>query len=126
MNSNPTTDYASIDYSIFHTLENDVADSDPEVMVELIDIFIHDSADRLDGIDKAIEQADYRKIEISAHSLRSSSATFGALILSDICFRMEQSARARQREGIVEALATIREEFAQVSQLLSTERSKWI
>jgi HPt (histidine-containing phosphotransfer) domain-containing protein len=126
MNSVSATTHTSIEYDILHALEDDVADYDPEIMLELIDIFLQDSAEHLVGIGRAIEGGDYRKIEISAHSLRSSSATFGALILSNFCMRLEKCARTSQNECIVETLAEARQEFALVEAILRVQRVKWV
>jgi len=115
-----------IDRSILRILEEDVADNDPDVMLELIDIFIHDSRWHLQEIAKVLEQQEFRKIEISAHSLKSSSATFGAMALAGLSARLEQLARDKKMEGIVELLYTAREEFARVEEILMTERTKWV
>ena len=124
--TNHNLDIASIDHSMLHILEEDVADNDPDIMLELIDIFIHDSANNIGGIAQAIEQKEFRKLEISAHSLKSSSATFGAMALSGLCAQIEQMARAKIVEGAGELLDTVRGEFARVEAALSVEREKWV
>lgn len=126
MNSVSATTHTSIEYDILRALEDDVADHDPEIMLELIDIFLQDSAEHLVGIGHAIADGDYRKIEISAHSLKSSSATFGALVLSNFCMRLEKCARTSQNECIVEMLAEARQEFAFVEAILRLQRVKWV
>jgi len=44
---------------------------------------------------KAIAEKDPEKIEFAAHSLKSSSASLGAISLSSFCLELEQSGRAK-------------------------------
>ena len=120
------SDFLPIDRSILRILEEDVADSDPEIMLELIDIFIRDSGWHVHEIAKDLEQLEFRKIEIGAHSIKSSSATFGAMALSALSAQIEQLARAKQSEGMAEILHSARAEFARVEAVLVTEREKWV
>lgn len=118
--------YPAIDVSILKILQEDVADNEPDVMLELIDIYIHDSGEHISGIAHWLVSEDFRQIEISAHSLKSSSATFGAMPLSRMCAQMEQAAKARQADRVREILAEVESEFAQVRAGLLVERAKWV
>ncbi|MBI3957860.1 MAG: Hpt domain-containing protein [Chloroflexi bacterium] len=123
--TSPGSDFAPIDRSILHILEEDVADNDPDIMLEFINIYLHDSEEHIDEIAKQMGSKEYRKIEISAHSLKSSSATFGAMALSALSDQIEQLARARKSDGIAEILHSVRAEFARVKAALVVEREKW-
>jgi len=125
MNSVSIAGHSPIDFDILRALEQDVADDDPNVMLELTDIFLEDSQEHFEGIVHAIEEGDYRKIEISGHSLKSSAATFGALVMADFCRRLEMCARNWQNEGIVENLEAARIEFASVQSALLAQRIEW-
>lgn len=114
-----------IDFDILRTLEKDVADDDPNVMLELTEIFLEDSLEHLDGIGYALTEGDYRKIEISGHSLKSSAATFGALVLADFCRQLETYARTRQDQGIVESQEAAQSEFSRVQTALLEKRIEW-
>ncbi|MFZ1752769.1 MAG: Hpt domain-containing protein [Caldilineaceae bacterium] len=114
-----------LDQSVLATLAEDVADNDPDIMLELIDIFMHDSEEHLEGIRLAMDRGDYRHIEISAHSLKSSAATFGAMAFSELCFRLEQCAHSRQTDRFPEVVAAMRQELTSVNQALADERAKW-
>lgn len=125
MNSVSTAGRSPIDIDILRALEQDVADNDPNVMIELTDIFLEDSQEHFEGIVHALTEGDYHKIEISGHSLKSSAATFGALVLADFCRRLELSARNWQNEGIVENLEAARLEFASVQTALLAQQIEW-
>ncbi len=125
MNSVSIAGRSPIDFDILRALEQDVADDDPSVMLELTDIFLEDSQEHFEGIGPALAEGDYRKIEISGHSLKSSAATFGALVLADFCRRLEMCARNWQNEGIVENLEAAQLEFASVQAALLERRIEW-
>lgn len=125
MNSVSIAGHSPIDFDILRALEQDVADDDPNVMLELTDIFLEDSQEHFEGIGPALAEGDYRKIEISGHSLKSSAATFGALVLADFCRRLEMCARNWQNEGIIENLEAARLEFASVQAALLERRIEW-
>ncbi len=123
--TNHSSDFAPIDRSILHILEQDVADNDPDIMLEFINIYLYDSEGHIADIARHLDPPEFRKIEISAHSLKSSSATFGATALSALSSQIEQLARARESGGIAEILRAIRDEFARVAAVLILEREKW-
>jgi HPt (histidine-containing phosphotransfer) domain-containing protein len=125
MNSVSKAGNSPIDFDILRELERDVADDDPNVMLELTEIFLEDSLKHFEGVGHALAEGDYRKMEISGHSVKSSAATFGALVLADLCRQLEMCARTRQNEGIVENLAAARLEFARVQRALLEKRIEW-
>lgn len=130
MNSDSKTSYnpmdGAIDRAILQTLQEDAADNDPEIILELLDIYIHDSADHLSQIVQAVPEEEYRTIELSAHSLKSSSATFGATNLSALFAEMEQLARSKTTDGIDGLLKAASSEFVRVRDELLVERKRWV
>ncbi len=120
------SNFVPIDRSILRILEKDVADNAPDIMLELIDIFIRDGGWHIHEMAKGLERQEFRKIEISAHSIKSSSATFGAMALSALSAQIEQLARAKKSEGMAEIMHSARDEFARVEAVLVVEREKWI
>lgn len=119
------SNFSPIDHSVLRRLEEDVADGNPEIMLELIDIFLLDSGRHIDEIARDWEKREFRKIEMAAHSIKSSSATFGAMALSALSAQTEQLAHARQSEGMAEMLRSLHAEFARAEAVLVVEREKW-
>lgn len=118
--------HSPIEYTVLYALAEDVADHDPEIMLELIDIFVNDSTDHLRKMSTEIESQEFRTLEISAHSLKSSSATFGALALSELSGQIERMARSKTPNGIAPLLESARAEFKLVAAVLATERKRWV
>lgn len=113
-----------IDFAVLEELEESVADGIPEIMVELFDTYLEDSHGHLQKIATAIADKDKRQLELSAHSLKSSSATFGANSLSRLFARIESLAREGQIEESRVLFERARQEFERVEQALREERKK--
>lgn len=116
---------AQIDRAALRILAEEAADNDPEIMLELIDIYVEDTAEHLARIGRAIPEKDFPQIRLSAHSVKSSSATFGARNLSSYCERMETCARSEDMPCIEEALASSNAEYVHIRRFLLEERERW-
>jgi len=79
-------------------------DEDPNAILDLIDTFLVESANQYEEMHAALAAGDWVKLHRMAHSLKSSSATFGAMRLSQISAFMEQVARAQCQEADCAAL----------------------
>lgn len=83
---------SGIDWPTLSALEEDLGDA--EFVAETVTIFLDELPGRtsavLDGIDRGSPQ-DFRE---AAHSLKSSSAMLGALLLAELCAQLEQLAAA--------------------------------
>lgn len=66
---------------------------DPELVAELIELFIDDAGRRVQGIVAALEQGDVESIARAAHALKSASANLGAFAFSAACRELETLAR---------------------------------
>ncbi len=95
---------------------------DPGLLVEVIGMFLEDAPARLRELQLGFETKDIRLLERAAHSLKSASANVGATGLSDLCKRMEESARQRRSEGIAELLTESTRIWAEVEVALRSIR----
>lgn len=68
-------------------------DGDGAFLTEVIASFLRDARRLAEEIARAAEGLDSGALDRSAHTLKSSSATVGALRLSELCARLEQCGR---------------------------------
>ena len=78
-----------IDYNVLSELVV-MLGNDLEFASGLIKDFLEDGAELMHNIRSAQEEGDASELERAAHTLKSSSATFGALSISDICKDLEE------------------------------------
>ena len=96
----------------------------PDLLSDLIETYFA-SADRLlDSLRQAVGTADAPLVMRSAHSLKSSSANLGALVLAECFKEMEILGRNDTLAGAAELLERIEAEYAGVCQALSAIRQE--
>ena len=86
----------------------------PEVMVELLEIFIDDSQKLLRTAREALEKRDADALERAAHSLKGSSANMGAATVADLCLQIMTRAKDNDLKEAGGFLARLETEFAEV------------
>ena len=111
----------AIDMKIIRGLRELGGEDEPELLAELIGIFLEDAPQRMKDITEGLEQGDLARIERGAHTLKSSSANIGALGLSDLCRRIVECARTSRPQELpalctasVRALATATNELREI------------
>jgi HPt (histidine-containing phosphotransfer) domain-containing protein len=89
---------------------------DEAFIADLIETYIAEGATNVDGMVAAAAAGDPAAIVRPAHTLKSSSASVGAMRLSAICREIEEAGREARSDGLVEdvelAQATWRETLA--------------
>jgi HPt (histidine-containing phosphotransfer) domain-containing protein len=88
-----------LDQEVLAELRASTGDDD-EFVRELIDAYVAEAAGHFDGMAKAIESDDIAAIVRPAHTLKSSSASVGAMRLAGICRAIEEAARENRRDGL--------------------------
>jgi HPt (histidine-containing phosphotransfer) domain-containing protein len=85
-----------IDRSVIEPLMGIPGDSEPEVLVELIDIYRRDSLGLADQVAQAVERADGEALRQVAHKLKGNSRVLGAWRVQDVC----QALEAHTQDGV--------------------------
>ena len=98
--NDPRAGDRAIDTEIIQGLRELGGDDEPELLVELIGIFLEDAPQRMKDITEGLEHGDLARIERGAHTLKSSSANIGALGLSDLCRRIVECARTNRPQEL--------------------------
>jgi HPt (histidine-containing phosphotransfer) domain-containing protein len=118
----------AIDAESLDLLVEMIGPDEPAAILDLFDTYISDSAKQVEELQHSFAAGDLKTTYRLAHSMKSSSATFGALTLSKYCESLEHSARdecvdgecAQQLERIlaehirvIDALTQLRSRFAE-------------
>lgn len=81
---------------------------DPSAILDLLDTFLAESTKQVDDIHTSFASGDWSKLHRMAHSLKSSSATFGANRLSVASAALELAAKGQCDDqpcpGLIEAV----------------------
>jgi PAS domain S-box-containing protein len=110
----------AIDLDILGSLHEDIGQGGSEVLAELIAIFLEDTPPSLAKLQQAAASQDNRQMALTAHTLKSTSATLGAVRFSQLCRELESAGQAGQVEGVAEQITQLISEYEKVKTILES------
>ncbi|MDP9484106.1 MAG: Hpt domain-containing protein [Chloroflexota bacterium] len=116
MSTRPPLDEATIS-QLFESVG-----SDPAFLDELADAYLADAPEQLAAARAAVAAGSPDDVVRPAHTLKSSSSTFGAQALAGLARELELQARAGSLDGAAAGLDAAEAEFAAVSSALAERR----
>jgi CheY-like chemotaxis protein/HPt (histidine-containing phosphotransfer) domain-containing protein len=118
------TDATQLDQvTLAHVRELQSADQ-PDVLGELIDMFVRDARGQISSIRAALAGGDVVGAANFAHRLRGSSLNLGATALAACCADLEAIARRPTRDGAAQLLRLVEQEFERAVRALEAERHR--
>ncbi|HLA75762.1 MAG TPA: response regulator, partial [Gammaproteobacteria bacterium] len=125
--SSPSTvtplNLSSIDHQVLEGLHGLQIEGTPDVVGELIDIYLADTPLLLQSLHEAIPQGDAQALRRTAHSLKSVSANLGAKRLAALCKELEDMGRSNDLLNAAARLPQVMDEYAAVKQALHKVRA---
>jgi HPt (histidine-containing phosphotransfer) domain-containing protein len=95
---------------------------DPSFLAELIDTFVEDTTTLLVAMRQALATGNAEKLRRAAHSVKSNSASFGALTLATLCKELEEMARTGALDGVAARMARVEAEYEKIKGALQAAR----
>ena len=90
------------------------ADYGKEMVQKIVEMIVPDTEDRIEKIDRAIKQQDFRALEEAAHGLKSGAANIGATELAQLSAELEERGEAKSMDGAEEVISKLRDSWAKV------------
>jgi CheY-like chemotaxis protein/HPt (histidine-containing phosphotransfer) domain-containing protein len=87
---------------------------------DLVTTYLEGVEEMLAAIPRAWEASDLKELERQAHSIKSSSASVGAVVLSRLAREMEEQVRSNELEEVTEQVQEMEQEFQRVRESLET------
>jgi HPt (histidine-containing phosphotransfer) domain-containing protein len=116
----------AIDAEALELLVEMIGPDEPAAVLDLLDTYISDSTSQIEEIQASFAAGDLKNTHRLAHSMKSSSATFGALALSKYCETLEHSAKdGCSRADCADELQRIVAEHARVIASLTDLRPRF-
>ena len=123
-NSLPCKDVLTIDPRAWDSIRSLQRPGQPDMLGKVIDKYLSSSRELLDAMREAIPQRDAATLHRTAHSLKSSSATLGALRLAALCKEAEAMGRTNMLDDMPALWERIQSEYAVVQEALMGELSQ--
>ncbi|MEH2327501.1 MAG: Hpt domain-containing protein [Nostoc sp.] len=114
---------AKIDGKILQSLQ-DMLRGDRVAFVELIECYLTETPRQVEDISTAITTQDTQTLLNTAHQLKSSSASVGAIALAQLCKVLEAQAYSSKLENSLELISQLYQEYEQVKTALEQELAK--
>ncbi len=100
-------------------------DGDPELLIDLIGMFLDDTPGKIDSVLEGVRTGDLAKIERAAHSLKGSSGNLGARHLQDACEQLQLLSHRGDLDGVRRASAQLVPVFGDVRDALMQLRRRF-
>ena len=98
-------------------------DEGREAVRELVEMFLDDAAAQMATLHGAVERGDAEAAGRTAHTLKSSGATFGARPFAELCRELEALAREGRLDAAAALLERADQEWERARSALSTART---
>jgi len=118
----PSTQSEGLDAGVFVTLRQMLGQD--QFLAEVIDIYLEDAPKLLQVMKKAVAQGKAISLQQAAHTLKSSSAVFGATSLSHFCQELEVSGSTGTWAKAAALMSQVETEYEKVQTALRQER--WV
>ncbi|MFY9223488.1 MAG: Hpt domain-containing protein [Blastocatellia bacterium] len=110
----------SIDYTTLNSLKQYLDENQTtDLFSEIISIYLTETQERLDELEKAIKSFDAKKIILISHGLKGISNTLGTLKLASFCSDLENLDFERFPKEANNIFEKIQQEFVQVHKIFS-------
>ncbi|MEP0886373.1 response regulator, partial [Trichocoleus sp. ST-U3] len=92
-----------------------------QFLVQLIELYLEDAPSLLAAMDEAVTQINPAQMQEAAHTLKSSSASLGAMNLSNLCEQLEMLGQTGTTVGAREIITQVQSEYERVKTALQLE-----
>ncbi|MEM7310292.1 MAG: response regulator [Planctomycetota bacterium] len=111
----------ALDMDVIDSLKELGGEDDPEIFIELVELFLSDTPERISCLQKALEEGDAQALEGAAHALKSSCGNLGAISLSALCREIESCGRNADLDSAESLVSRSEHEFTRVQEALRAQ-----
>ncbi|HZH98528.1 MAG TPA: response regulator [Fimbriimonadaceae bacterium] len=121
--TSPTPD-VSVDYSVLESLRELQGEGEPDILEELVGIFLEDAPSQLETLKEAAEKGDTQSIERLAHTLKGSCGNMGAVRMEALYSELENMGRSESLLDAPARISRLEEELGRVRAAFEEELSR--
>lgn len=113
----------AVDMDSLNAFEELQSDDGPDLIVELIDLYLQDAPQRILAIREAAVATEWVLLKRAAHNLKGSSGNLGVRHVAEICEKLERVC-PDSYERVAALVELLEYRFAKARQALATERQR--
>lgn len=112
----------AVDLKVLTSFEEVQMEGEPDLIVELIDLYLEDAPRRIAALREALAAMDESGLKRAAHTLKGSSANLGARRVAELCSQLEVAEGDDSFHEARAILLNLENEFEYVRRIFSAER----
>ena len=112
-----------LDFEVLKAFEKVKSDDGSDVVIELIDLYLQSSSQRIITMLNAAAQGEWILLKHAAHTLKGSSSTLGLRQIETICRDLED-ASSRPGSDVHTLMSLLESKFVEVKPVLLQERDR--
>ena len=116
---------AVLDPAVMETLRQLTAPGEPDVLTEVLQLFLSEVPPRMDRLRNACAAGNIEGVYRAAHSLKGSAGNIGAQRLLDVCRQLDELGRAGDLTEAAPLVAALGLEYervaAEIDRIISTD-----
>lgn len=112
-----------LDFQVLRAFAKVKSDDGSDVVIELIDLYLHATAQRIITMRNAANAAEWELLKRTAHTLKGSSSTLGLRQMAKICQDMEEASLSSCAD-VHRLLSLLESKFVEVKPVLIRERNR--
>jgi two-component system, sensor histidine kinase and response regulator len=113
-----------LDRSVLATLRELQQEGEPDLLIELIELFLTDIPPQLDALREAVEAGDAHSVKRIAHTLKGSCGNMGAVRMGAICAELEEIGSSEDLAAAPVLISRLDQEFEHVRVVFEEDPSK--
>ena len=114
-----------LDMDVVNELLALTGDGDPELLLDLISMFLEDAPNKVQAIVTGIASGDMQQVAEAAHSLKGSAGNLGIHMVQANCEALQNAGRHCQPEQVRELLPQLEKNFNQAVAALEDLKGKY-
>ncbi len=118
------TEPFAVDRGAFDQFYDMWGDEAPQVIAEVVEMFLQNAPQFLTNLDDAFEKGDAAEVRRLAHTFKSNAGMVGARALAALCQQLEDMGREGDLSGAAPVLADVRREYDRVRDALGAYLSE--
>jgi PAS domain S-box-containing protein len=107
----PSVPGEAVDENTLTALRDPQGEGQPDILAEVIAVYLRDTPPRLAALHEAVARADAAALRREAHTLKGSSSQIGAMQMARLCADLEDQAGTTDLAGALETLCRLDEAF---------------
>ena len=100
-------------------------EGDPELLVDLIQMYLQDGPNKLNEITSGLATQDYDRVERAAHSLKGSAGNLGAVLVQQDCEDLQVASRQHALDQVQQGVDRLRDHYGEAESVLQNILSKY-